>query len=154
MPGYEAAIWFGIAAPAGTPRPIVNTLSREIGAVLARPDVKQRFLAAGVETVGNSPREFAAIIKADMARWEKVLRAADLMTFHDVPIDLGPTRHGVTRGMTIYAFDNSGNRFETFCGGAYSYPDWKPLTWTFDEIGRAVFYHQRSLNEAFLNVYT
>ena len=86
--------------------------------------------------------------------WEKVLRAADLMTFHDVPIDLGPTRHGVTRGMTIYAFDNSGNRFETFCGGAYTYPDWEPLTWTFDEVGRAVFYHQRSLNEAFLNVYT
>ena len=63
--------------------------------------------------------------------WEKVLRAADLMTFH-----------------------NSGNRFETFCGGAYTYPDWKPLTWTWEEVGRAVFYHQRSLNEAFLNVYT
>ena len=86
--------------------------------------------------------------------WEKVLRAADLMTYHNVPIDLGPTRHGVTRGMTIYAFDNSGNRFETFSGGTYSYPDWKPLQWTWEEIGRAVFYHQRSLNEAFLNVNT
>lgn len=89
-----------------------------------------------------------------MESWEKVLRAADLMTFHNVPIDIGPTRHGVTRGMTIYAFDNSGNRFETFCGGAYSYPDWKPVQWTWEEIGRAVFYHQRSMNEAFLNVYT
>lgn len=86
--------------------------------------------------------------------WEKVLRAADLMTYHNVSIDLGPTRHGVTRGLTVYAFDNSGNRFETFSGGAYSYPDWKPLTWTWEEVGRAVFYHQRSLNEAFLNVYT
>ena len=86
--------------------------------------------------------------------WEKVLRAADLMSMNKVSIDMGPTRHGVTRGTTIYAFDNSGNRFETFCGGYQSYPDWKPITWTFDEVGPAVFYHDRKLNEAFLSVYT
>jgi catechol 2,3-dioxygenase len=86
--------------------------------------------------------------------WEKVLRAADLMSMNKVPIDMGPTRHGVTRGTTIYAFDNSGNRFETFCGGYQSYPDWQPLTWTWDEVGPAVFYHDRKLNPAFLGVYT
>jgi catechol 2,3-dioxygenase len=86
--------------------------------------------------------------------WEKVLRAADLMSMNQVSIDMGPTRHGVTRGTTIYAFDNSGNRFETFCGGYQSYPDWEPVTWTWDEVGPAVFYHDRQLNPAFLSVYT
>jgi catechol 2,3-dioxygenase len=84
--------------------------------------------------------------------WEKVLRAADLMSMNRVPIDMGPTRHGVTRGTTIYAFDPSGNRFETFCGGYQSYPDWAPIKWTMDEVGAAVFYHDRVLAESFLAV--
>lgn len=86
--------------------------------------------------------------------WEDVLRAADLMTMKRVSIDLGPTRHGVTRGTTIYFFDPSGNRMEVFCGGYQFYPDHKPITWTWDEVGRAVFYHDRKLNEAFLSVVT
>lgn len=86
--------------------------------------------------------------------WEKVLRAADLMSINRVSIDIGPTRHGVTRGTTIYAFDPSGNRFETFCGGYQSYPDWKPIKWTMDDVGRGVFYHDRKLNDTFLSVVT
>jgi catechol 2,3-dioxygenase len=86
--------------------------------------------------------------------WEKVLRAADLMSMNRVSIDIGPTRHGVTRGTTIYAFDPSGNRFETFCGGYQCYPDGKPIKWTWDEVGAGVFYHDRKLNEAFLGVVT
>lgn len=86
--------------------------------------------------------------------WEKVLRAADIMSMNKVSIDMGPTRHGVTRGTTIYAFDPSGNRFETFCGGYQPYPDWKKLTWTWDEVGAAVYYHDRKLNERFLSVVT
>ncbi|MCB1864075.1 MAG: VOC family protein [Chromatiales bacterium] len=86
--------------------------------------------------------------------WEKVLRAADLMSMHRVPIDIGPTRHGVTRGTTIYAFDPSGNRFETYCGGYQPYPDWQPTKWTMEEIGAGIFYHNRQLNEAFLTVLT
>jgi catechol 2,3-dioxygenase len=86
--------------------------------------------------------------------WEKVLRAADLMSMNEVSIDMGPTRHGITRGTTIYAFDNSGNRFETFSGGYQAYPDWEPLTWTWDEVGPAIFYHDRKINPAFLGVYT
>ena len=84
--------------------------------------------------------------------WEKVLRAADLMSMNRVSIDIGPTRHGVTRGTTIYAFDPSGNRFETFCGGYQTYPDHPTITWTMDEVGAAVFYHDRKLNERFLSV--
>ena len=84
--------------------------------------------------------------------WEKVLRAADIMSMNRISIDIGPTRHGITRGTTIYAFDPSGNRFETFCGGYDSYPDYKPIKWTWDEVGAGIFYHDRKLNERFLSV--
>lgn len=84
--------------------------------------------------------------------WEKVLRAADLCSMNRVPLDFGPTRHGVTRGTTIYAFDPSGNRFETFSGGYQTYPDIRPITWTFEEAGAAVYYHDRKLNDRFLSV--
>ncbi|MEX8520998.1 MAG: catechol 2,3-dioxygenase [Leptothrix sp. (in: b-proteobacteria)] len=86
--------------------------------------------------------------------WEQVLRAADIMSMHRVSIDIGPTRHGVTQGTTIYFFDPSGNRMETFCGGYQWYPDMQPTTWTWDEVGAAVFYHDRKLNPAFLTVVT
>lgn len=84
--------------------------------------------------------------------WEKVLRAADLMSMNKVSIDIGPTRHGITRSTTIYAFDPFGNRFETFCGGYQVSPDCKPITWTWDEVGTGIFYHDRALNERFLTV--
>lgn len=84
--------------------------------------------------------------------WEEVLRAADLMSMYKVSIDIGPTRHGITRGTTIYFFDPSGNRLETFAGGYSTYPDYEAITWTWDEVGRGIFYHDRKLNEAFLSV--
>jgi len=86
--------------------------------------------------------------------WEQLLRAADLMAKNRVSIDIGPIRHGITRGTTIYAFDPSGNRLETFCGGYDFYPDMKPYTWTADEMGAGIFYHTRALNERFLTVVT
>lgn len=86
--------------------------------------------------------------------WEKLLNAADLMAKHKVFIDIGPLRHGITRGTSIYFFDPSGNRMETFCGGYNFYPDMKPYTWTWDEVGSAIFYHTRELNERFLTVVT
>ena len=86
--------------------------------------------------------------------WDKVLRAGDIMSMNSVPVDIGPTRHGVTRGTTIYAWDPSGNRFETFCGGYQPYPDYAPLTWTFDNFGQGLDYPQRKLHETFLTVVT
>ena len=86
--------------------------------------------------------------------WDDVLRAADIMAKHRVSVDIGPLRHGITRGATIYAFDPSGNRFETFAGGYTFYPDMKPYTWTWDEVGAGIFYHTRELNERFLTVVT
>lgn len=84
--------------------------------------------------------------------WEQVLKAADIISMNKVSLDIGPTRHGITRGTTIYAFDRSGNRFETFCGGYDFYPDMKPVTWTWEEVGQGIFYHDRKLNDRFLTV--
>ena len=86
--------------------------------------------------------------------WEEVLHAADIMAKYRIPIDIGPTRHGITRGRTIYFFDPSGNRNETFCGDYTWYPDRPPITWTAEEIGKAIFYHDRKLNESFMTVVT
>lgn len=86
--------------------------------------------------------------------WEDVLRAADLISMNDVSLDIGPTRHGLTHGKTIYFFDPSGNRSEVFCGGDYHYSDHPPVTWTADKLGKAIFYHDRALNERFLTVLT
>lgn len=86
--------------------------------------------------------------------WEDVLRAADLISMTDTSIDIGPTRHGLTHGKTIYFFDPSGNRTEVFCGGDYHYPDHEPVTWDADELGKAIFYHDRQLNERFLTALT
>jgi len=86
--------------------------------------------------------------------WEDVLRAADIISMEDISLDIGPTRHGLTHGETIYFFDPSGNRNEVFAGGDYHYPDHKPVTWTADSLGKAIFYHDRQLNERFLTVLT
>jgi len=86
--------------------------------------------------------------------WNDVLRAADLIAMHDIPLDIGPTRHGLTHGQTIYFFDPSGNRTEVFAGGDYTYPDHPVTTWEADQLGKAIFYHGRELNENFLGVVT
>ena len=86
--------------------------------------------------------------------WERVQRASDLMGMNRVPIDIGPTRHGVTRGETVYAWDPSGNRFETFAGGYEPYPDYETITWTFEEFGHGLDYPTGRLHESFLGVVT
>ena len=74
VPGYEAAQWFGLMAPAGTPRDIVNTLRAEVARVLQLPEVRTRLSADGAEPVGSAPEEFAAYIRAETAKWSKVVR--------------------------------------------------------------------------------
>jgi catechol 2,3-dioxygenase len=86
--------------------------------------------------------------------WEEVLHAADIMSKYEISIDIGPTRHGITRGRTIYFFDPCGNRNEVFCGDYTWYPDRPPITWTAENIGKAIFYHDRRLNERFMTVVT
>ena len=72
--GYEAVAWYGVLAPAGTPREVIMRLDREIVRALKLPEVRQLLLAQGAEPVGDTPEEFAAIIKADIAKWGEVVR--------------------------------------------------------------------------------
>lgn len=90
----------------------------------------------------------------DLENWQDVGNAADIMTRYDISIDIGPTRHGITRGQTIYFFDPSGNRNEVFAGGYTYYPDNPTRTWDEKELGKGIFYYERQLNEAFLSVVT
>ena len=74
--GYELTVWFGLVAPAGTPREVVNKLNAEVTRILAMPDVRERFLAQGVEPVGSTPEQFGEHIRAQMAKWSRVVRDA------------------------------------------------------------------------------
>ena len=81
VPGYESGQWYGLFAPAGTPQGIINWLHREAAAILGATNIKERLAVDGLEVVANFPDEFAALIKADIAKWTKLVRAAgmDLM---------------------------------------------------------------------------
>jgi len=76
--GYESAATIGILSRAGTPRAVVNLLHREIARYLRTPDARERLLKAGIEAVGNTPEEFAAIIRDDIARKGKIIREAGI----------------------------------------------------------------------------
>ena len=78
VPGYESIGLSGIWAPAKTPAAIINRLNQEIVRTLNLPDVKEKFFNSGVETVGSSPQEFAALIKTDSARVGKVIKDAGI----------------------------------------------------------------------------
>ena len=78
VPGYEAVQWYGVLAPAGTPRAIITRLHAEVVRVLRQPDIKERFLSDGAEPVGSSPEEFAAFIRAETAKWAQVIKDAGL----------------------------------------------------------------------------
>ncbi|MDD2610011.1 MAG: catechol 2,3-dioxygenase [Giesbergeria sp.] len=87
--------------------------------------------------------------------WHDVLKAADVMAKKKVKIDVAPTRHGITRGETIYFFDPSGNRNETFAGLGYlAQPDRPVTTWSEDRLGSGIFYHTGELVASFTDVYT
>ena len=74
--GYEVMVWFGLVAPAGTPRDVIVKLNTEVLKILAMPDVRERFLAQGVEPMGSTPEQFGEHIRAQMAKWGKVVRDA------------------------------------------------------------------------------
>ena len=78
LPGFDVSSWTGIFAPAGTPRPVIDKLQRELAAVLRTAFVRERYAVLGIEPVGNSPQEFGDQVRADLARWEKVVRAANV----------------------------------------------------------------------------
>jgi len=77
-PGLVAVNWWGVLMPAGTPRPIVDKLNADTVKALADPDVKKRFADLGVEAVSSTPAEFAAFIRAEMDKYAKLIREANI----------------------------------------------------------------------------
>ena len=78
MPGFEVNSWYGMMAPAGTPKAIVQLLQRETAKALKAPEVNERLRAAGLDPVGNTPEEHAAQLRADLERWAKVAKTAKI----------------------------------------------------------------------------
>jgi tripartite-type tricarboxylate transporter receptor subunit TctC len=76
VPNVDLAIWVGAYAPAGTPRPIIDRLQRELKAVISMPDVREKMVAQGQTPVGNTPEEFVANVKADLPKWDALIKAS------------------------------------------------------------------------------
>jgi tripartite-type tricarboxylate transporter receptor subunit TctC len=76
--GYEASTWYGLLAPAGTPRPIVERLHQETVRALGGAELRQRLAAQGFEPAGNSPAEFGDYIRSEITKWGKVIRDAGI----------------------------------------------------------------------------
>lgn len=78
LPEYDIQLWFGVIAPAGTPRDIISKLSKEIARILALPDVKENLSLQGLEPFAASPDQFGALIRADLDKYGKVIKGAGI----------------------------------------------------------------------------
>jgi tripartite-type tricarboxylate transporter receptor subunit TctC len=78
FPGFEFTSWFALLAPAATPAPVIHKLHQESLKALAQPTLRARFAQLGLDTVGSSPAELAAIIKADIGKWARVIKEAGI----------------------------------------------------------------------------
>jgi tripartite-type tricarboxylate transporter receptor subunit TctC len=78
LPGYEAVGWFGLLAPAATPKVAVAKASADVNRVLAEREVREKMLGLGSEPGGNTPEEFARFIRADQAKWSKLMKEAGI----------------------------------------------------------------------------
>jgi tripartite-type tricarboxylate transporter receptor subunit TctC len=78
LPGYESTVSYSFFAPARTPAALINRLNREIARVLDKPEVKERFQSSGVEVASSSPAQVTALMKAEIARWTKVIKEANI----------------------------------------------------------------------------
>ena len=78
VPGYEYSTWYGLLAPAGVPRPVIDTLSKATIAVLNNPEVRERYVSQGMDVVPTSPSEFDKLIRSEIAKWTKVVKGAKI----------------------------------------------------------------------------
>jgi tripartite-type tricarboxylate transporter receptor subunit TctC len=77
-PGFEAVPWFGLLAPAGTPPAIIDKVYRETVRVLALSEVRRTLDMLGIDTIGNSPAEFAAVIRTEIPQWAAIIKGAGI----------------------------------------------------------------------------
>lgn len=78
VPGYDAASWYGVFAPAGVQKPVLTTLANELVRIMALPDVRTKFEADGFEPVGSSPEAFGRFVQTEIAKWSKTIKAANI----------------------------------------------------------------------------
>ena len=78
VPGYQASNWYGFAAPAKTPRAIVDKLNREFARIMAAPDVREKLLNVGMEPATTTPEQFTGFVKAEVVKWTKVVKSAGI----------------------------------------------------------------------------
>jgi tripartite-type tricarboxylate transporter receptor subunit TctC len=78
VPGYDCSIWWGILAPAGTPRAIVGKLNTEMGAILRDPDTTKRLASEAAEPAVDTPEAFGKLIAADLVKWNRIAREANI----------------------------------------------------------------------------
>ena len=78
VPGYEVSTFYGVSAPAKTPRPIIDRLHAELVRVLNAPDVRERLQGLGADPVGNTPEQYTAFMQNEIAKWGKVIKAAGI----------------------------------------------------------------------------
>ena len=78
MPGFTAKNWFGILAPAGTPRPVIDKLSTEVARILALPEIRDKLLSQGMDPFTSTPDQFGALLKSDLALYGKIIKAANV----------------------------------------------------------------------------
>ena len=79
VPGYESLSWSGIAVPAATPRPVIERLNKDLNAVLATPEMRQKLGEQGAEAIGGPPEAFAKHIRAEREKWSRVIRTANIV---------------------------------------------------------------------------
>ncbi|MGD9600942.1 MAG: catechol 2,3-dioxygenase [Gammaproteobacteria bacterium] len=112
----------------------------------------------------NKPHDIAFVMNPEPGRFhhvsffldsvQDVYHAGDIMGKHNISVEVGPTRHGITRGATIYFYDPSGNRNEVFSGGYIHYPDRPHLTWDTTQLGHAAFAIDNTPRQSFFEVVT
>ena len=76
LPGFEITAWYGFMAPAGTPREVISKINEDVVSIIKRPDFQARLARDAIDPVGNTPEQFAAQIKTDLAMWTKIVKAA------------------------------------------------------------------------------
>jgi tripartite-type tricarboxylate transporter receptor subunit TctC len=78
LPGYEGILWIGMLAPAGTPKPVVDRLAAAASKAVRSDELRARLTRDGVDPVGNTPAEFAAIIARELVQWRDLVKAANI----------------------------------------------------------------------------
>jgi len=139
----------------------IEVLGMYVPEVCNTPDGKR--LASWI-TGNNKPHDLAFVEYPEpgklhhvgfyLCNWSEIGRAADLIAINRLKLDIGPTRHAITRGQSIYFWEPSGNRIEVYAAGYTAYPDSPQRVWDSEQLGRGLFYYSGELIPSFLEIVT